>query len=193
MRYTLLFLLLFPFVSCFAQREVAFEYQRNARFLAVDGKEFVVYTHSGMSVADMYKKIVDNFNSSTVSRVEDEITTNADMDEIKVSFDKVSIAKLRGTEWCVDILFTIQLKEGRLRVLAPEISMFYKKNPIFPTIFDADGVGYEDRLPESMIKLLDSRDLFDKDDETYYEFNGNVTAWMYQLIDMGSNEADEDW
>lgn len=191
MRHTLLFFLFYSFVTCFAQNEVVFEYQKNARFLAVDGKDYVVYNHPKLSSSEMYKRIVDNFNNSTIRCADDEITTNADLDEIKVSYNKASIAKLRGTEWCVDIVYTIQVKEGRLRVLAPEITMFYKKNPIFPTIVDSDGTGYEDRSPKSMIKILDSRDLFERSDDTYYEFNGNVTAWMKQLINMGSQE--EEW
>ena len=169
-----------------------FTYQRNMTFKGADGKDYVVFESPDKSATDIASNVINNFMRI---KTDEETIAGEDMHkEVRIYLMKRKMVRLKNVDWYADICFKMQFKEGRFRVLQPEISKFYKVDPMFGDFKGPDNVMLKLVISQNAVGQLEKRDVFVPRSSTYYELNNSVTTLINQLIAVPvQDEDDDDW
>lgn len=182
---TITFLLIFCALQ--AQRyPILFEYQPDNTFISQEGKNYVVKEVPDWSAAQIFTRVIKNFYENKT-----DVDTTSDLQlnsSVTFNLKRIFVGHFRKYDYHVDISITIQVKEGRLRVLSPHITNIYSD------FFNE----YNRKSLEDMIEILAARDVFEYGDRSYEEFNGSISKLIYILtnteISLDKDEVDEnDW
>jgi len=164
--------------SAFGQSaDILFEYHKDGHFFAMDGKSYVVREYEGLSAHELYSIVLANFD--VLSKEDDTLIKNEDDKTLSMNLSRRYLCKLRTEPIVVDIVLEFQFKDGRMRIMAPDITRFYNLSLLSMN-----------RSFNDIIRILDRRDVFDKDDDSYKIFNGAVSEIIEEMV-ASAPETDE--
>lgn len=184
---------LFALVCLFAAytvhaQELYFTYWKTMEFKTNDGKDFVSFDVPGKTAAELCSYVKANFEN--IKQAKETGTADALNTEMTFNFLQRKVVDLRGQEWYADVNIKMLFKDGRFRVMAPEITKYYKPDPIFGN-FRGPTQMMTQCKPEDVVHQLARRHVFNPTSDCYYDFNRSVNFLIIQLIALPTD--DELW
>ena len=118
---------LFALVCLFAAytvhaQELYFTYWKTMEFKTNDGKDFVSFDVPGKTAAELCSYVKANFEN--IKQAKETGTADALNTEMTFNFLQRKVVDLRGQEWYADVNIKMLFKDGRFRVMAPEITKY---------------------------------------------------------------------